>query len=205
VSTISVQTHFAAGHRILGLPGAGAKCRNIHGHTFHVTWTIEQGVECEQMVEFGELKVRLKDIIKTIYDHCFILDSSDDFVAYLNANMLKARLLDGPPTTERIAEDIATVTMEHFTTETRLGGFKHEPLAPCAKLLYVKLDEGPENTATWENPAWVKRLSAGGFIPNSTGFAPGIGGIAGGGFGGAGTTAMTTGVGAHGSGGGGQR
>jgi 6-pyruvoyl-tetrahydropterin synthase len=164
MSTISVQTHFAAGHRILGLPGEGAKCRNIHGHTFTCIWTIQQDAISEEPVEFGELKQRLKEIIKAEYDHGFLLDKTDDFVRYLSANMLRHRTLDGPPTTERIAEDIAKVTMQHFTEELSMNGWKHTPLAPHARLLSVRLEEGPENTATWENPEFVRVFSTGGRV-----------------------------------------
>lgn len=169
MSTISVQTHFAAGHRILGLPGEGAKCRNIHGHTFTCTWTIQQDAASEEPVEFGELKHRLKEIIKAEYDHGFLLDATDDFVHYLSANMLRHRTLDGPPTTERIAEDIGQVTMRHFTEEQRVWGCVRSALAPHARLLSVRLEEGPENTATWENPEFVRVFSTGGpVIPPAT-------------------------------------
>lgn len=154
MSTVSVRTHFAAGHRIIGLPGEGGKCRNIHGHTFTATWTIQQDANSENPVEFGELKKRLKEMIKAVYDHGFILDITDDFRQYLAVNMLKFRVVDGPPTTERIAEDIAQETMRHFTQDMHLNGWQHTPLAPNAKLLSVALDEGPENTATWQNPAY---------------------------------------------------
>jgi 6-pyruvoyl-tetrahydropterin synthase len=172
MSTISVRSHFAAGHRILGLTGEGKKCRNIHGHTFTVQWTIDQDSSTEDPVEFGALKKRLKDMIKATYDHQFILDKSDDFQQYLSINNLRHRTVDGPPTTERIAEDIANETMRHFTE--RYDGWG-APLAPHAKLLSVELGEGPENTATWLNPAFVKVWSGGKIdLPPLTGLSPGL-------------------------------
>lgn len=164
MSTISVQSHFAAGHRILGLSGEGRKCRNIHGHTFTVKWTIEQDVDTKDPVEFGELKNRLKHMLKATYDHQFILDKTDDFQQYLAINSLRYRIVDGPPTTERIAQDIANETMRHFTE--RYNGWG-APIAPNARLLSVELGEGPENTATWMNPAFVKVYATGGKIPPS--------------------------------------
>lgn len=133
MSTISVRSHFAAGHRILGLTGAGAKCRSPHGHTFHVTWTFTQQAGTLAL-EFGELKLTLKTMIKDQFDHGFILDKADDFCEFLRAGKHKLYRLNGPPTTELIAEEIALCTLK---------------VLPKAPLRSVELWEGPENCATW--------------------------------------------------------
>lgn len=152
MSTISVKTHFAAGHRILGLTGAGEKCRNLHGHTFWVTWVFKQDAS-DMAIEFGELKHHLKSMISTRFDHAFILDASDDLVHYLNANMLKKWTLDGPPTTEAIVAEIAKLTIDKLTRVPAPGITSISPppkaLWPNAKLVSVHLEEGPENSATW--------------------------------------------------------
>jgi 6-pyruvoyltetrahydropterin/6-carboxytetrahydropterin synthase len=150
MSTISVKTHFAAGHRILGLTGEGEKCRNIHGHTFHVTWVFEQ----HPSLEFGELKIALRGVVRRHFDHSFILDRTDDFARYLNVNNLRHYLLDGPPTTEAIAAEIARLSIERLTTVCKDGWKDDEkkPLYPDATLLKVLLDEGPDNNATWTKP-----------------------------------------------------
>jgi 6-pyruvoyltetrahydropterin/6-carboxytetrahydropterin synthase len=133
VSTISVRCHFAAGHRILGLTGAGAKCRSPHGHTFQVTWTFQQAAT-DMALEFGELKLGLRQMIKDQFDHGFILDKDDDFCEFLRAGKHKLYRLNGPPTTELIAEEIAFQTLRLF---------------PKAPLRSIELWEGPENCATW--------------------------------------------------------
>jgi len=148
MSTISVKMHFAAGHRILGLDGPGEKCRNIHGHTFQVTWVFEQHPD----IEFG----RLKSILHSVcggFDHAFILDKTDDFLHYLQVNMLRSVPLDGPPTTERIAEELAYRAIDRLT-QPQPGGFngtkEYPAVYPHALLLKVVVEEGPENCATWE-------------------------------------------------------
>lgn len=155
MSTISVRTHFAAGHRIIGLGGLGAKCRNIHGHTFHVTWVFAQMEE----LEFGTLKYVLRDLITKTFDHGFILDKSDDFCNYLRHNMLKYYELDEQPTTEAIAAEIARLSIKRVTgksvdARSKLSndpnGLDVKPPYVNAKLLKVIVDEGPDNTATWE-------------------------------------------------------
>lgn len=124
--------HFAAGHRILGLTGPGAKCRSPHGHTFHVTWTFIQDAGGD--LEFGAVKEALRGMIKDQFDHGFILDKADDFCEFLRAGKHKLYRLNGPPTTELIAEEIAFCTLK---------------VLPKAHLRSVELWEGPENCATW--------------------------------------------------------
>lgn len=134
--TVSVRILFAAGHRILGLAGAGAKCRNCHGHTFYVTFVWEQSEEWPPPVEFGSAKAIMRQRIQDRYDHAFFVDRNDkDMVDFLEADGCKHTVMDGPPTTERIAELLAK--------DANL-------LLNKATLLRVVLEEGPENTVTWE-------------------------------------------------------
>jgi len=134
---VSVTLSFAAGHRILGLSGAGAKCRNIHGHNFRATWLYLQEPEWPPRVEFGELKRVLKNLVHERYDHTFFVDRADDFATYLFSNLLQHVRMDGPPTTEAMAELIARESMEKL---------------PDLRLSALRLEEGPENTAVWSNP-----------------------------------------------------
>ena len=136
MSTISVRMHFAAGHRIVGLPGAGAKCSNPHGHTFYVTFVFEQSLDWPPPVEFGAAKVSLRERIKDRYDHGILVDKADEPMrTFLEREGCKHHVFNGPPTTERIAE--------LFAREANY-------LLQGAKLVRVILEEGPENTATYE-------------------------------------------------------
>jgi 6-pyruvoyltetrahydropterin/6-carboxytetrahydropterin synthase len=117
VSTISVRVRheFSAGHRILGLTGAGEKCRNIHGHNFTCWWMFEQASEWPPRVEFGAVKAELKTMIDELLDHAFIVHEDDDFLDYLSQNDLKRYALHDRPTTEAIAAEIARLTENHFS------------------------------------------------------------------------------------------
>ena len=139
MSTISVRTHFAAGHRILGLTGPGQKCRNVHGHTFHVTWTFTQEAG-DTTLEFGAIKATLREMILTLFDHAFLVHRDDDFRAYLRAGKLKFYTTEHPPTTEVIVAEIALQTVKLF---------------PRAPLVSIELCEGPDNMATWIKPTLV--------------------------------------------------
>jgi 6-pyruvoyl-tetrahydropterin synthase len=136
VSTISVCLHFCAGHRILGLDGPGAKCKNVHGHTFRATWVFDQDAGDNAALEFGALKEILRGDTKTRYDHGFFVDGSDiEMLSFLERQSCKHTVFDGPPTTERIVERLACDCLRQF---------------PTARLRCVILDEGVENAATWE-------------------------------------------------------
>jgi 6-pyruvoyl-tetrahydropterin synthase len=149
MSTISVKMHFAAGHRILGLEGLGEKCRNIHGHTFQVTWVLDQDPD----IEFGKLKAVLRQVTGA-FDHAFLLDKSDDFLHYLRANMLRHYALPCPPTTECIAAELARLAIDRLTQPQEGSGFGKREVTPAlyphALLRQVIVEEGPENCATWE-------------------------------------------------------
>lgn len=131
---VRLRSEFCAGHRILGLAGPGAKCRNIHGHNFTCWWTFKQGVEWPPVIEFGFVKVKLKDMLDGFFDHAFILWQDDDFLTYLEVNDLKRYTLREAPTTEAIAAEIARLTMNEF---------------PDLVLVHVQLTEGSNNEAVW--------------------------------------------------------
>lgn len=134
--SITVRHHFSAGHRIPGLPGPGAKCANIHGHTFGVAWTYQVPDADADAVEFASLKKVLRGWVDEVLDHGFIVGADDTgTIDYLQRTGSKHHVVDGVPTTERIAEIIA----EHAVDA-----------APGARLVAVEVTEGPNNEARWE-------------------------------------------------------
>ena len=136
MNTISVKMHFAAGHRILGLDGAGAKCRNPHGHTFGVEFVFKQSDEWPPVIEFGTAKAELRAVIKEKYDHTFFVDNADTAMRrFLEDDNCRHVVFNGPPTTERISWML---------------GMEARRLFKDAHLVRVILNEGPENTATYE-------------------------------------------------------
>lgn len=134
MNTISVTLRFSAGHRILGLPGPGAKCSNPHGHNYAAVFTFYQQPGWPLHVEFGLVKQHLGDWIKANWDHGFIVHEEDVFLTYLADNGLKFYALTTPPTTEAMANELAMTAQDMFK------GYV---------LASVQLDEGPDNTAHW--------------------------------------------------------
>ena len=138
MTQVAIRLFFAAGHRILGLSGAGTKCRNPHGHTFHVVFTFAQTDDWPPPVEFGEAKAALRQRIKERYDHGFFVDEADESMRlFLEREGCRHHVFHGPPTTERIAKLLAR---------------EAQALVPAAQLLRVSVEEGPENTAIYEPP-----------------------------------------------------
>lgn len=134
LTTITVKHHMSAGHRILGLVGPGSKCANLHGHTFGIEWTFAVDPD-ELTLEFAAVKGVLRSWIKQDWDHGYIVDPDDDVLrAFLVAQKLKHMVLGGPPTTERMAWELAEGTMARL---------------PHAALVSVTVTEGPHNSATW--------------------------------------------------------
>ncbi len=58
-----------SGHFIPGHP----KCGRPHGHTYQVDITIEQELENDMLLEFGEFKRRIWDVLAR-YDHVMLND-----------------------------------------------------------------------------------------------------------------------------------
>lgn len=129
--SITLTFRWPMGHRILGLDGPGAKCRNIHGHnwTADITWPNTDGA-----LEFGAVKQTMDAWIGEHLDHGFAAAYNDPFLGYLRSESMKHIALSGPPTTERIAALIADSA--HAATGVR----------PAR----VHVQEGYRNAATWE-------------------------------------------------------
>lgn len=142
-NTVSVRHHFSAGHRLVGLDGPGAKCSNLHGHTFAVQWTFLAPDRTARSIEFGALKAGLRGWVDDNLDHGYICHTEDEeLFAAIVALRSKHFITEEPPTTETIAWVIAKATSELF---------------PDLDLISVTLDEGPSNSASWVNNQWEPR------------------------------------------------
>ena len=114
---IAKRWHFDAAHHLDDLP-EGHKCARVHGHT----WNVEVRVTAAQLMSPG-----------------FVTDFGDlaPFGAYLTAELDHRDLnevFDFPPTSERLAEHLATWIIQHL-----------QPTIP-GRLAAVRVSETP---ATW--------------------------------------------------------
>lgn len=134
---LAVKHHFSAGHRIPGLAGSGAKCANLHGHTFGVQWTFEvPGVDAS-VFELTAAKARLRGWVDTNLDHGYLIAPCDHTLErFLENNDFKYYIVDPLPTTEAIAQ---------LLLETANGFGDLDPFgAPCVSVIVT---EGPSNQA----------------------------------------------------------
>lgn len=111
--TVEFTRTFAAAHRVWNDPG---KCRNVHGHNYRASIRVTHDVVGEQnfVVPF--------DAVKTIvdrFDHTLILDLLDPLLGQFKSLDLALSIVEGVPSTERLAEIIAS----EIAAEIPPGGY----------------------------------------------------------------------------------
>lgn len=132
--TVTVRHHFSAGHRLLGLVGAGAKCANLHGHTFGISATFQQDLELA--AEFTGVKNVLHTWVDNNWDHGYLVHRADDELLGVLENMrVKHYITPKRPTVEHMAELLAAYLQQAL---------------PGLRVLEVEVTEGPNNAASWQ-------------------------------------------------------
>ncbi|MCA9077831.1 MAG: 6-carboxytetrahydropterin synthase [Planctomycetaceae bacterium] len=139
--TVMRRIRFCAGHRLLGHEG---KCANFHGHSyavdFYVTPLGEDPSHVDdvgRVIDFAELKSRLKGWIDEHWDHGFLLSRDDEngIAAMQAVEPSKLFLLSSNPT----AENMARYLLEKVCPEL---------LAPCGvEAVRIDLWESEETCA----------------------------------------------------------
>lgn len=104
---------FDAAHR---LQNHGGKCRNLHGHTYHVEVTLkgealqQEGPAQGMLMDFDRLKAWWKAIEPSL-DHTVLLESTDPLVGALHSlgrDGTSITLFMFPPTAENLAIWVVT-------------------------------------------------------------------------------------------------
>lgn len=100
--SVTKRIDFCYGHRLLNYDGV---CRHLHGH--NAVAEIEVRADAldsrNMVVDFGDIKRRVKAWIDEHLDHKMILRRDDPYVATLQALGEPLYLIDSNPTAERIA------------------------------------------------------------------------------------------------------
>lgn len=108
------------GHRV---PNHKSKCRSLHGHRYKIEVAVdgyvveERGSSDEGMViDFGDLKEIMMDVIDKKYDHSFTMHEGDAFLDFFKTlaerEGQKINFVPFVPTAENLAE--------HWFQELRL-------------------------------------------------------------------------------------
>lgn len=130
------------GHRVTNHK---SKCSSLHGHRYKIEAGVDdkvidtKGISDEGMViDFGDLKSMLMEVIDRRYDHGFVLWSGDPMVDSISQDKAtKFVIVDFIPT----AENLAKHWFELMQPRLKERGIK---------LKYIRVWETPTSTATYE-------------------------------------------------------
>jgi len=110
---ITKEFHFEAAHALMGYDGP---CRNVHGHSYHLSVTImgepitdPDSPKCGMVMDFGDLKRMIRSLIIDPLDHALILNSAfpvEDLKRMGNP-FSNLRMVDYQPTSENMLIDFA--------------------------------------------------------------------------------------------------
>lgn len=138
---VSKKFTFDMAHALYGYDGP---CKNIHGHTYHLTVTLtgmplvdESDPKLGMVVDFGDVKNIVKEYIVDIFDHALILN---DHAPYAKKNEILAEfekviLTPFQPTCENILLHFVNILQNKFDKRLILTA--------------IRLDETPTSYAEW--------------------------------------------------------
>ena len=127
---VSKEIEFDAGHRV---PLHESKCRNPHGHRYRVIAYVagelqDEGAATGMVLDFTDIKVALTELVHDVYDHGFIIKSTDTEMMNtfgvtgtigknryaINPNNYKIIIVDWTPTAEEMARAVYNDLIERL-------------------------------------------------------------------------------------------
>lgn len=144
VLRVTKEFSFDMAHALYQYPGA---CKNIHGHTYHLSVTlrgkvkdIPGGGDDGMVLDFGKLKSLVQEEILYVYDHALVLKREQASLIheeYAKAMNLKWIVMEKQPTCENL--------LLHFKKILQ-GKLKHES---HLELIHLRLRETPTAYCEW--------------------------------------------------------
>lgn len=128
-------------HALWGYDGP---CKNIHGHTYHLSVTLigapiqDNGdVKLGMVMDFGDLKRIVKEMILDHFDHALVLN---ELAPYSKSDVItsefeKVMLVPYQPTCENLLLHFVTLLSDHFNNGPTL--------------VSIRLEETPTSYAEW--------------------------------------------------------
>jgi 6-pyruvoyltetrahydropterin/6-carboxytetrahydropterin synthase len=126
---ITKEFNFEMAHALYGYDGA---CKNIHGHSYHLSVTIIgqpitdlNNPKRGMVMDFTDLKKIMKPIIEEL-DHATILDKSSPYLLLAKGNPLfqKLVIVNYQPTCENLLGDIAKKLLKQLPERVLLHHLK---------------------------------------------------------------------------------
>jgi 6-pyruvoyltetrahydropterin/6-carboxytetrahydropterin synthase len=132
---------FDMAHALFGYDGP---CKNIHGHTYHLSVTVAGTVNQQEghpelglVVDFGELKDITKRVILFEFDHALVLKDDAPYSkdGFLPEHFEKVLLVPFQPSCENLLMHFHHLLVRALPART--------------KLVALRLDETPTSYAEW--------------------------------------------------------
>lgn len=128
---ITKQFTFEMSHALYGYDG---KCKNIHGHTYHLDVCIigkpiidKSNVKYGMVIDFGDLKKIVKSEIVDVLDHCLMLNKNTPhrkMADFLESEQHYIVRVDYQPTTENMIIDFAQKIQSKLPENVSLHSLK---------------------------------------------------------------------------------
>lgn len=120
---ITKEFDFEAAHALDGYDG---KCRDIHGHSYHLNVTvigkpIEEitDIKCGMVIDFSDLKAIVKENIIDLFDHSLILRNDSRFKGIETENE-RVMYVNYQPTAENMLIDMVDRIQKKLPEEVKL-------------------------------------------------------------------------------------
>lgn len=133
MNKIRITKHFdfESAHALYGYDG---KCKNIHGHSYHLHVTVigepiedDKNPKNGMVMDFGDLKVIVKNEIVTKFDHAVVLNNNSphrELANTINDHAHKVVLVPYQPTSENMLIDFAERIQKHLPQNVLLHSLK---------------------------------------------------------------------------------
>lgn len=128
---ITKEFTFETGHALYGYDG---KCRNVHGHSYHLTVTVKgspindtSNVKLGMVIDFGDLKAIVKEEVVNPFDHATVFNKNTPHVELakeLSDRGHKVILADYQPTSENMVIDFAKKIKSRLPENIQLHSLK---------------------------------------------------------------------------------
>lgn len=113
VIRVSKEFHFEMAHALKNYDGP---CKNIHGHSYKLFVTVigepiseETNTKLGMLIDFGDLKRMVNEVIVNVFDHALVLYNKADFNCNETGHEMFGRTItvDYQPTCENMVIDFA--------------------------------------------------------------------------------------------------
>lgn len=128
---ITKEFSFETGHALFGYDG---KCRNVHGHSYHLSVTVigtpitdASHVKLGMVIDFGDLKKIVKEEIVDPFDHATVFNKNTPHIELareLETRDHKVILADYQPTSENMVIDFAARIRKRLPDTLQLHSLK---------------------------------------------------------------------------------